>query len=448
MTTGASLNDLKNVLGQIKNYSFDAGSWGLTEQEKGYVNSVWTAGEGVEEIASGNDEEKAKGFQKLLSELMSIAGKIGNREAQEAKREVTEQEKKAQQINAEAEETQREIQNKITAISGNIAEEVGVIEAAQGEIDKAQQVLEEKQKELQETLEQIAKLKDELGQTTNPAEQNGLLGQIATLSAALPNIVSEISNIQQILIDNVNEVASSAKVMQELEGTAETTAAQGAKEIKEETDESKKLAADGTTTTATGATNEGVADAAKTAQTVTTVTSFIPGAGTEAQRRNQQLMEIERDQSGAAGERLPGGAATLKSVAQVLGTVNSSINYLAEFKNAIGTGLQDYSNAVGIFGTTVEPMITSLGSFNEGKDILENKAEIDAAVEEDFTTIREGGVDTETPEMLKRPEDNQNQGFTQNVWSTQPTNFFSSSEDNEPKNNLKTPRVNVVQFGI
>lgn len=448
MTTGTSLNDVKNLLGQIKNYGLNSGFWGLSEQEKGYVNSVWTAGEGVDEIANGSDEEKVQGVQKLLNQLMSLVGKMN--EANDARREVAEQEKKAQTINSNTEEIQRKITTAINDIGNGINEEAEVIDAANGEITTAQEKLEEQQKELKETLEKIAKLQQELGQATNPEEQNNLLGQIATLSAAIPNIVSEIANIQQILVDNVNEVASSVEVMQELEGTAETTAEQGIKDIKEETDESKRLAAEGTTTTATGAVNEGVEIAAREAQTVTTAISIVPGAGAAAQAENQKLREIETDQGGAARERIPGGAATMKSVAQALGTLNSSLNYLAEFKNSIGTGLSNYANLVGSFNENVEPMITSLGSFNDGKEILESKAELDAAVEEDFASIKEtnGTEETEnsTPEMLRRPEENSNQRFGQNVWSTQPANFFGAEE--EQKNNLKTPKVNVVQFGI
>lgn len=342
------LKQAEGIFGQIEGFG----------EASTYVNSVWDIGSNINNIANGNEQQKASAIQGLINNLTSLIEKIANKEANAARREVQQNKKAAEAFNNAGEESRSELTNALEEISGEIENQTGVVTDSVKELEKANKEIEKSQEKINKIIVKIQEKQQELANTQDPKEQAKLLQQIQGLSAGIIEITASVADIQARVesassnVENaVTEIetakGNSVEITEDHQMKIQQLALEGAQNLQQNV----QTQATGTVNNATGQAAQAAAEAASS--NVISGTSVAP-----------KLYQVANDQQRAGSTRTTGAVTNLRSVLQGIGGLTDNLSLLTTFNTSIGGALQDFAGHVGSWNTYLEPTIESIGSFS------------------------------------------------------------------------------------
>lgn len=416
-------NYITSIMSELQTISTQSGI-----DKNGYTNSIFGAGYGVINIAQGGHAQKVSGIQQTINSLTSLLSKLISNEASEAKKEVDKSSKKAQDTEDKAKATRKELNTELSKLESDIKNQNTIVSNMTSKVEEKQKELDSKQKEVNKVIEEINNKQEELKKETDPKEQARLLEEIGELSKGLNTHIDAITTMRSDIAELSTAIENCYKEIETAKGNQVTIQQKGEAELSQLAQESVQNAGDVAETAATGVKNQYVA-AEATAAAEAASSNAVTASGAV------KLYRVAADQESAGTTRIAGAQNTFNTVKQGIGSLKNCSNLLQKFDTSIGGALNTFSNLVVGWNDTIEPMITSLGSWSEFE---KSKETLDNAVEEDKKVVKNSkpGEDSKPVEDNKPAENNK-----------------PVENDNKPKatdaaNNLKTPTVEIKLFEV
>ncbi len=410
----ALLNQMQGVFGQLSSFGGIKGG--------SYLNTIWSVAGNAEQLATGNESQKASAIQGLINNVLSIVEKLGNQEAANARKEVKRSEEDAKKLAEEQQKALTELNNGLEEIGNDIANQASIVSTANGTIETAQKDLQEKQEQINEIIEKIQEKQKELASTTDPEKQKELLSAIQGLSGQIAGIIAEVETIQINVQAAAEEVEAAVTDIETAKGNAVEVQENGELKITELAQQGAENVAETTQTQVKGVENSVTAKALEAAANASSSNFVTASAAAE-------LSISAADQESAAGIRATGALGNLRNLMQGIGGLSDNINLLATFKNAIGGALETFNGYVGDYNSIIEPVITSIGSFVGEGGIAATTESLNEAIESDMEII-DGRLSGEEP--AEESEDSSEEAVV--------------NEDN--LSGLSTPNVKLNPFKV
>lgn len=411
-------NYLTSILSQIQTISTQSGL-----DQKGYTNSIFGIGYGVECFAQGDHNQKVSGIQQTLNSLTSLISKLVSNEASQARQEVQKGSKNAQQTVADAEQTKQDMNTQLSQLEEQIQAQNKLIGDKTQELAKKNQELEDKQKEVNEIIAQINAKQAELGKETDPEKQAAILTEISGLSEGLKTHIDAVTKMKADVADISTVIETAYTEIETAKGNQVTIQQQGEQALTQLAEKSISEAADAAETTAKGTKNEFVAAEAEAAAAAASSNAFTAAGAAK-------LYRTAADQEAAGTTRISGAVNNINTVRQGIGSIASCADLVQKFDTSIGGALNVFNTLIGGWNSAIEPMITSLGSWDALNTQKEN---LDHAVEEDKKAVDEN-----------KPAEHKSYTF-----SNKPSEYVEGNKQPETidvANTLKTPTVEIKPF--
>ena len=429
--------DLNNLFKEIGKLSQSSSSGNSSTTSTQFVNTIWGVAQDGGNIVNGSAEQKSQAIQGLVKKAFSLVEMLTNQEAKTAKKEVDNENKKTEDLRQKSEQTKVEMEGEFSEIVSSIDDQSGIVTEATEEIGNIQKSVEEKQKEIQDIVEQIEAKQKELATEKDPQKQAVLLGEIQGLATQITNVGTTIQDDKKNLdnlttavdntLENINTSTQKMEVVQQ-DGVAKIQ--QFTAEAKQNTAEVAQTGVQGTTNKVTGAAAEKAANAASS--NIFTGASVAP-----------KLQKVAMDQNQACDTRLSSIATNIGRIAQGVGSLSGATQIIEQFRTSIGKSLDDYATLVGSWGTSVEPIVTSIGSF---ETVTEGVNQLNETVNTDLGSIGytlgdDGSI--EKSETTSAPSQTAPQKTEVTTSQLQKTSETSNKELLTPKFETK-----VLKFGI
>lgn len=393
-----------------------------------YINCIFDCGSNIQGLTSDDDQQKASAIKGIMNNVMSLIQKLASNEAQAARSEVKRNEEEVKKQNKAIEDQRKELNQQIGQLGGEITAQTGIVDGAVKEITDTQKAIQEKQEKINEIIKEIQAKQNELAGTTDPTKQAEILSEIQGLSGQITTVTSSISDLSSTVEAASTKVEDAASTIEDAKGNVIELQEQGSAAINENAKKSAQLTQTEIKTNTTGLVNEVTGESLQVA--AEGASSNIITAGTAP-----ELYRKANDQKLAGSERTRGAITTLQTIMQGIGGLNDNASILANFNNSVGSALNAFDSAIGIWNQNLEPTVTSLGSF---KTITEENQTLDTTVKEDLKTL---------------PEDAQAAGqwssLTQQYdFGTSFNEYYNDGEKVENTSGLKTPDVKLTAFKI
>lgn len=396
MTQIGSSTEIKSLLNQANSM---LGQLNIDSETSTYINSVWSTGNSIEQIASGDDNQKAAGIQQIINNVMSLVEKFTTGEAKAAKAEDKKNKAAAQKVVDDQQNAKTELETEIGNINSTIEAQLSTVSSEVENLTKLGEDLTEKQQEIQAIKEEIETKKAELESAATVEEKKAILEEIKGLSGQIAEILASLSDLS-------SQMEASAEVVENAQGSIETAYSEvqkvqkdGTQKIAEIGQQGAKQVQNNTQVAATGAQNKIYAQAAKAAAETASGASFISfGATSSAAAKFNQ---IAIDQDSAAGTRIPGSVSNMSTVLQGIGGLQENLSVLTNFGNSIGNQFSDFSSVVGQWNSLSSQFIASIGSMElvqTGVDELRNTVDEDLAILENSESS-EGNAELKTSQF-------------------------------------------------
>ena len=134
--------------------------------------------------------------------------------------------------------------------------------------------------------------------------------------------------------------------------------------------------------------------------------------------------------------------SNLKNVFTGIQGLSNGAELISSYTQTIGSALDAFDGCVGNWNSIIEPLVTSIGSY---EDVQVSNQELQAAVAKDVETVESVTKTTNVEEENTNAEENNNDISINNS-----NNFFAqnSVSNEKSKTELETPKVKVIPFGI
>lgn len=381
---------LKEVQNLFQNIGVNGG------ESSTYLNSVFGAAGSVDQIANGNDQQKAQGIQNLISTVMSIIDKLMSNEAQAAKRDVKNNSKRAAEIEEEQKAAEAELKNQITEISNEVKGQSDIVVAASELLNKTSDELQAKQEQINEIIQQIQEKQQELASAKTAEERAALLNEIQGLSNSIVEITSAMADIQATVEDASAKVEAAVTEIETAKGNAVEIQQDGQMKITEIAQDGAAEIQNNVQSNATGVSNE-VTGASAQAAAEAASSNYVTASTAP------KLFKVANDQNAAGSTRIGGAVQNLRTVMQGIGGLSNNTEILAHFETSIGSALNDFSGYVGAWNSALEPVITSIGSFVGEAGVQASNDELQKAVEADLEAVTNSDPDKENENPEGQP---------------------------------------------
>lgn len=430
------LNNLFKEIGKLSQSSSSTGSSSTNSTH--FVNTIFGVAQDGGNIVNGSVEQKSQAIQGLVNKALSLVEMLTNQESKAAKKEVENENKKTESLRQQSEQTKVKMEGEFSEIASSIDEQSSIVTEATEEIGNIQKSVEKKQKEIQDIVEQIeAKQKELKAEKKDPQKQAALLGEIQGLAAQITTVGTTIQDDQKNLenlttavdntLENINTSTQKMEVVQQ-DGVAKIQ--QFTAEATQNTAEVTQTGVQGTTNKVTGAAAETAANAASS--------NLFTGASVAP-----KLRKVAMDQNQAGDTRLSSIATNIGRIAQGVGNLSGAVQIIEQFRTSIGNSLNGYAELVGSWGTSVEPLVTSIGSF---ETVTEGVNQLNETVNTDlgsigYTVGDDGSI--EKSETTPAPSQTAPQKTEATTSQPQKTSETSNKELLTPKFETK-----VLKFGL
>ena len=410
----STLNQLKGVFYQLGGSSIKGGT---------YVNSIFGIAGSVEQIASGDEAQKSSGIQSLINHALSLIEKLGSIQ-KKAENDVKKDQKGVEEIDKNAQQLETQLNNNILEQGNLINGQTEIVNNATHEIQEAQQDLQEKQEAINEIIEQITAKQKELAEASTIEEKRNLLDEIQELSVQISAQLVDIADYQAAVSDAATSLQSAVTEIETAKGNIVEIQQDGQMKIVENAQQGAEVTSEVSATQVEGVSNIAAGEALLASGTAAKAIPIIgPIAGTGAEQKGADLIAGGTTQTA-------GSLGNLRELLQGIGKIASNSQLLQTFTKTIGSALGAFDSAVGAWNSSIDPVITSLGSFSSN-DIQGQVAELDNAI-----TIDE--------QVLNSQESGEGDAHTTIVNEGNGEDDLVSVEDGE----LQTPKVQLRSFGI
>ncbi len=396
-----SNSDIKSYLKQAEGIFGQIEGFGGGEAST-YINSVWSMGGDINNIATGNDQQKASAIQGLISKAMSLIEKIANQEANAAKREVQQNKKATEVFNKAGEASRTELKNALEEVSGEIENQSEVVTESIKELEKANEDIEKKQEKINKIITKIQEKQQELTNTQDSDKQAKLLQEIQGLSAGIIEITASIADVQQNVESASTNVEKAVTEIETAKGHSVEITEDHQMQIQQLASEGAQNLQQNVQTQVTGTINNATGQAAQAAAKAAS-SNIISGTSVAP-----KLYQVANDQQRAGATRTTGAVTNLKSVLQGIGGLTDNLSLLNNFNTSIGGALQDFAGHVGSWNEYLEPTIESIGSFNS---IQGEVTTLQENVKTDVETI---GYEIDEKDKVEKAEDEDTQEVSSN----------------------------------
>lgn len=437
MSTNFDLQSILNkTMGQIESLNASSGS-NVSSSDNNFAGSIWNIVQNGQAVASGDDQQKAQAIQGLVKNALSLIEMFTNQEAKTAKKEVDNENKKTEALRQKSEQTKIKMEGDFSEIASSIDDQSDIVTEATEEIGNIQKSVEEKQKEIQDIVEQIEAKQKELAAENDPQKQAALLGEIQGLAAQITTVGTTIQDDQKNLENLTTAVDNTLENINASTQKMEVVQQDGVAKIQQFTAEATQNATEVAQTGVQATKNKVTAAAAETAAKAANSNIFT-GASVAP-----KLQKVAMDQNQAGDTRLSSIATNIERIAQGVGNLSGAVQIIEQFRTSIGNSLNGYAELVGSWGTSVEPLVTSIGSF---ETVTEGVNQLNETVNTDlgsigYTVGDDGSV--EKSETTSAPSQTAPQKTEATTSQPQKTSETSNKELLTPKFETK-----VLKFGL
>lgn len=353
--------------------NYNAGSSNQAQKGDDFLNSVFEKGEAI---------VKSKVKSTIISKAKELLKSLfGNQAATSAQNAAELNGKAATTANNQI-KSMSDIENMVNSLSAEIGKETKIIEDLSNYIqqDLSQAAAQEQAK----INEKIAEIKAQQAIIANPSEtiDNKLaaLDKITGLSSEIQDIIAKCTEIQQLMVEASERIATS-------EGTIEALSTLGEEQVSEMTQVVTENVADATVGTA-DATATGVKAGVETATSATCATTGAAATATGVGAPvGGELLEKSAELAIAAGTDGTTSVTAGASFVDTIGGLTNNASILSAFNNFIGTETKNLVGFLGQAKTALEPMITSIGSFASEGVLSADLGTLATAVAADQATL-------------------------------------------------------------
>ena len=429
--------DLNNLFKEIGKLSQSSSSGNSSTTSTQFVNTIWGVAQDGGNIVNGSPEQKSQAIKDLVTKASFLIQMLTNQEAKTAKKEVDNENKKTEDLRQKSEQTKVKMEGEFSEIASSIDDQSGIVTEASKEIGNIQKSVEKKQKEIQNIVKQIEAKQKKLATEKDPQKQAALLGEIQGLATQITNVGTTIQDDQKNLDNLTTAVDNTLKNINTSTQKMEVVQQDGVAKIQQFTAEATQNTAEVAQTGVQGTTNKVTEAAAQKA--VNAASSNIFTCASVAPK----LQKVAMDQKQAGDTRLSSIATNIGRIAQGVGSLSGATQIIEQFRTSIGKSLDDYATLVGSWGTSVKPIVTSIGSF---KTVTEGVNQLNETVNTDLGSIGytlgdDGSIEkSETTSASSQTAPKKQEATTSQSQKTSETS----------KKELLTPKfeTKVLKFGI
>lgn len=359
MTTNFNAQSiLNNAMSMLKQIDAGSSSTSGAGSSSNYVNSIFTLAQNGMDAVEGNDQQKANSIAKMVQGLMDMLSSISFSETTKANQTNQKNSKNINEIDQKNDEAVRTTESKINEITQSISGSANEILDAMEEIEELggdKGALQEIQTQLEEQLKVIEENKAILNGEKN-GDKEAALAAIEGASGKITELVGDVQDYQS-LIETQNTVVTNAVDNISQQMTDATTVIQDGLEkvqgnitnMQQQATVNTQVATDGGVDKAIGKGLEQTGEAmTKTPATATTGAKAIVKGNIK---------------SNTGDTKIQGATQNLSKVTASIGQMGSDLTNLANLTNSIGSIGESAIEIVGQYESTLEPIITAIGSF-------------------------------------------------------------------------------------
>ncbi len=334
-------------------------------QLPGAGKSVFSIAENVEGLSSGNSSQQAAAFQNILTDITNLLGNLGTKESAKANQEVKKNDEAIQKNDQDVSNLHQSVDSRLQQIMDQCTSGAKTIEDAINEIealggDKGQ--IASAQAELEQHLAEIEANKVILNnESSSSDERKQALTAILSAASAINSLVILVNGYKEQIEAQNAIVEETSNNLAELTTDATQVLTDGMNQMAElaqnnqaQTVKTTEMAVNGTAKEVAGNTQVVIGES---------MTSGPQAVVTGAEGFKYIMSGNDKINAGAT---LMGGATQgLSQLTQSLGQMGSYLQYFANFANGIGKFGEGTQELLGQYDATVNPAITSIGSWEQ-----------------------------------------------------------------------------------
>ena len=401
---------LNQLLGSTEGGQNAGGSNGASS----YVNSVWGLAGSTEQLISGDDSQKANAINNIVNKLTDLLSSLGPNDSANANKKVKANDKKIAENDAQAQETSMTIDSKLQEIFNQCEAGTKTIEDALAEIQKLGGddggEIAKVQEQLDEHLQTIENNKLVLNDdSANSKDRQAALKNILGAASAINSLVTTVNGYLEQIQEQNAVVENASNGISELMTQTSEVITQGIQSIQGNIGKAQQLQGESTlmaTESVAKDTAGGIQVAIGEAMT-SGLHSVVTGS------TGAKYIMSGNDKINAGATLMQGSTQGLAKLTQSVGSMGSYLTEFTNFAYGIGQVVGGTSELVGQYDTTVNAMISSIGSWDvvsEANDqlqtyVTEYAAELPQEMTED---AEEAPVSTEPNQGSASEETNVN----------------------------------------
>lgn len=405
MTTNFNAQSiLNNAMSMLKQIDAGSSSTGGAGSSSNYVNSIFTLAQNGMEAVEGNDQQKANSIAKMVQGLMDMLSSISFSETTKANQTNQKNSKNINEIDQKNDEAVRTTESKINEITQSIAGNTNEILDAMKEIEKLggdKGALQEIQTQLEEQLKVIEENKAILN--GEDGDKKAALTAIEKASGQITELVGDVQDYQS-LIEAQNTVVTNAVDNISQQMTDATTVIQdGLEKVQGNITNMQQQATVNTQVVTDGGVDKAIGKGLEETGEAMTKTPATSTTGAKAIVKGNI-------KSNTGDTKIQGATQNLSKVTASIGQMGSDLTNLANLTNSIGSIGESAIEIVGQYESTLEPIITAIGSF---ANIESGNETLTKSIEEYKGQLSETEKpeEDETNENPKEPKVNSNIKF-------------------------------------
>lgn len=364
------LNNAMSQLNGMKLNAASTGSGGNNTASSTYINSIFSLAQQGQQAIDGQDEQKAHAIVGMVQNLISMLS-IGENHQAKASADVNKNSNEITKTELDADKKAQEVKSRIEEITGDIANSTANINKAIEEIKKlggSTEEIKEIKDQIQAQLDIIEQNKQDLN---DPEKRETALSAISAASQVINDLVLKMGQavvdmqgvIEQqnsVIEENVNNISNLITESAEKISDGVASLQQYIQKDSQAGAEASKLTAQGGVDVPTGNAEVTVGEGLNS-----NVFSALFSGG-----QGIKLVMDGNQRIGAGQTRISGGVSNLQKVVQGIGKMGSDISEISNFTNALGGVGNSAIELVGLYQSTLEPYIKSMGSYTEHIEAL------------------------------------------------------------------------------
>lgn len=350
---------INKAMSQLGSINSDTSSKASGSSESAYINSVWGLVQDGQEVAQGNDEQKAKAMTNILDGIMNLISFSKNQNAQ-ANKEVKKNSDAINKNEQAADKKAQEIQQSIEKIVGDISSNTSSINDALAAIEKLGDNgdIAKVQEQIQEQLDRIDQAKEDL---KDPDKRDNALETISVAASSINGLVANIQNIQSVIEEQNTIVEENVNNISELISDSATKISEGVTELQQYIQKGTALGSESTRLTTQGGIDVPTGKAeVKAGEAINSNAFSAVGSGGKGAKL---IMDgTQRDSAGQT--RIQGGAKNLQSLTASIGKIGGDLSSLAEYTNSIGKIGEGVASLAERYTNSIQPYIEATGTWD------------------------------------------------------------------------------------